>query len=81
MIKAKLFTDEIVTLEKDCGCIIHNGPHWIYTDEMDRNYNLNEYYYKEHYDAFTFSELRRLQTKKYNMLANNVKEYWFDNET
>jgi hypothetical protein len=35
-VKAKLESGEIVTLEKDCDCVIHDGPHWVYMDAFDR---------------------------------------------
>jgi hypothetical protein len=37
--KAKLKTGEIVTLEKECECICHNDPHWVYMDRLDRARN------------------------------------------
>jgi hypothetical protein len=30
--KAELTTGEIVELQKDCGCLHHDGPHWLYID-------------------------------------------------
>jgi len=38
--KAELESGEIVTLEKDCECITHNGPHWVYADDLSRRVNI-----------------------------------------
>lgn len=34
--KARLKTGKVITLEKDCDCITHTGPHWLYMDELER---------------------------------------------
>lgn len=34
--RAKLKDGAIVELVKDCECIIHDGPHWLYSDGMTR---------------------------------------------
>lgn len=38
-IKAKLKTGEIVDLKNDCGCVLHNGPHWLHMDDVDKSLN------------------------------------------
>jgi len=37
--KARLTNGTIVTLEKDCGCIIHDGPHWLHADAVWKRLN------------------------------------------
>lgn len=37
--KAETASGEIVTLQKECACITHNDPHWIYMDRLDRERN------------------------------------------
>lgn len=38
--KARLDDGSIVTLEKDCSCIDHEGPHWLHSDHLFRQLNL-----------------------------------------
>ena len=37
--RAELNTGEIVTLQKDCGCVTHNDPHWTYMDRVAADLN------------------------------------------
>lgn len=37
--RAELTSGEIVILEKDCGCVTHQGPHWIHSDDTYRSMN------------------------------------------
>lgn len=37
--KARLRSGEVVTLKKECECICHNDPHWVYMDRLDRSRN------------------------------------------
>lgn len=38
--EARLEDGSIVTLEKDCSCIDHQGPHWLHSDHLFRQLNL-----------------------------------------
>jgi hypothetical protein len=38
-VKAELQSGEIVTLAKECECVTHNDPHWVYMDRLDRERN------------------------------------------
>ena len=40
---AQLQDGSLITLERDCACLTHEGPHWLYMDAMsqwflDRDY-------------------------------------------
>lgn len=35
-IYAELEDGSIVELEKDCGCLTHDGPHWLHMNDLDR---------------------------------------------
>lgn len=37
--KARLVTGEIITLPHDCSCRSHEGPHWLYVDDLERKRN------------------------------------------
>jgi hypothetical protein len=37
--KAQLTNGQIVELEKDCECVIHDGPHWLHMDAFDKAQN------------------------------------------
>ena len=37
--KAELKNGEIIDLEKDCGCITHDGPHWLHMADMEKELN------------------------------------------
>lgn len=37
--KAELKSGEIITLAKECECVTHNDPHWIYMDRLDHERN------------------------------------------
>jgi hypothetical protein len=39
MAKAELEDGSIVTLEKECTCIIHRGPCWVHMDKLQRRLN------------------------------------------
>lgn len=36
---AELTSGEIVELQNDCGCITHNGPHWLHMINLERALN------------------------------------------
>ena len=39
---ARLTTGQIVPLRKDCDCVTHTGPHWLYSDQSWREANRAE---------------------------------------
>lgn len=36
MIRAELVTGEVIELPNDCGCITHDGPHWLHEINLER---------------------------------------------
>ena len=36
---AKLTNGEVITLEKECECVIHDEPHWIHLDRLLKKLN------------------------------------------
>lgn len=64
---------EPIKLEKDCSCIVHEGPHWIYCDTQWRKSNLR------HRDTsirgFIVEEVARLNEKEYQMRTHDVGGY------
>lgn len=39
VIRARLTTGEVVELARDCSCVIHDGPHWLHMDDVDKSLN------------------------------------------
>jgi len=39
MLRAELESGMIVELVQDCTCGLHQGPHWLHMNEIDRNLN------------------------------------------
>jgi len=79
LIRAKLESGELVTLVKDCDCVIHEGPHWLYMDEMDKRLNapLRERALQGEplaFVAYAEAELRRLGAKRSEMEQQNIIE-------
>jgi len=77
LIRAKLENGEVVTLEKDCDCVIHEGPHWLYMDDMDKKLNapLRERAMRGEplaFKAFAEAELRRLGAKRSEMERRSI---------
>lgn len=71
--KAELTNGEIVELEKDCGCIIHEGPHWLHMDAVDKD--LNQQYLRPDFlslHAFAAAEQRRLEIKLREMESRGI---------
>jgi len=73
MIKAINTDGQIVTLEKDCRCQSHEGPHWLDASKRWRQRNLN-------IDCSTSlgvmakaqEEIRRLDEKLFHMQKNGI---------
>ena len=77
--KAKLESGEVIILEKDCDCVVHEGPHWLYMDDMDKRLNapLRERALRGEplaFKAYAEAELRRLGTKRSEMERPNIAE-------
>lgn len=80
MIRARLQNGETVPLEKDCGCVIHDGPHWLHMDDVDERLNrpLRERAMRGEsmvvIQAYAQAELRRLREKGREMARRNIVE-------
>ena len=79
MIRARLESGEVVLLEKDCDCVIHEGPHWLHMDDVDKRLNapLRDRAMRGEplaVKAFAESELRRLGEKRREMERQNIVE-------
>jgi len=73
--EARLEGGSIVTLEKDCSCIDHEGPHWLHSDQLFRQLNLqllgpNMFQTQ----AFAIEEQARLSRKLSIMNAKRIAE-------
>jgi hypothetical protein len=50
-------------VQKDCGCVIHDGPHWLYWDTVQLRLNLQQLVQVQSIEslrAFGFMEMSRL---------------------
>lgn len=78
--KAKLKNGEVVNLEKECDCIIHDEPHWIHADRIWKQSNrgsLNLGRLSNSYHTlrgFAIEELMRLKQKEYEMRCKKIVE-------
>lgn len=75
-IRAELESGEIVELVKECGCLdeLHQGPHWLHMDEVDRDLNaklLDGHGSLSRY-AFVKAEVRRLDQLEYEMRRRKI---------
>lgn len=66
-------------MEKDCDCVIHDGPHWLHMDDVDKRLNapLRERAMKGEplaFKAYAEAELRRLGEKRREMERQNIVE-------
>ena len=71
--RARLTNGEVVTLEKDCTCAAHNGPHWLYLDEMERAEASRATKAQDLFEVI-FIEQARLQSKRWNMERQGIVE-------
>lgn len=79
MIKAALQNGEVVVLEKDCDCVIHDGPHWLHMDDVDKSLNapLRKRALQGEplaFKAYAEAELRRLSAKRFEMERQHIVE-------
>lgn len=77
--KARLTDGSVVELVKDCGCVIHEGPHWLHMDEVSKRLNqplrekaltgsqLAAY-------ALATEEIARLREKRYQMESRRIAQ-------
>lgn len=85
--QARLDDGQIVTLEKECGCRTHEGPHWIHMDEHDKRISQehqarmhdalksnNDQDFKLAMLAHGRNESQRLKTKAEEMKARRIVE-------
>ncbi|MCD2453645.1 hypothetical protein GO003_025025 [Methylicorpusculum oleiharenae] len=73
--KARLEDGSIVTLEKDCRCIDHEGPHWLHSDHVYRQLNLQLLGQGMlQTQAFAIEERARLTRKLSIMKAKRIAE-------
>jgi len=92
MVFARLTCGRLVRLTKDCGCITHEGPHWLHTDRAYREANR-----KLVLDAFAKSpgiyggvlgamrgfageERARLNAKLFAMKSRGISELFTEDE-
>ena len=71
--RARLTDGSIVTLEKDCGCTHHDGPHWLHMDSLDRRMNMR-LLDKGNNRGFAQAEVKRLEAKEHAMTSRNITE-------
>ena len=69
--RAKLTSGEVVTLPKDCACQTHEGPHWLYLDEMERAEASRALKAHDLFEVI-FIEQVRLKAKVWNMERQGI---------
>jgi hypothetical protein len=79
LIRARLSSGEIIPLERDCDCVIHEGPHWLHMDDVDKRLNapLRERAMRGEplaIKAYAEAELRRLGAKRFEVERQNIDE-------
>lgn len=76
MLQARMKDGSIVELSKDCGCITHEGPHWIHADDLYREANklLSSACTQLASAGFAIEEQVRLQLKLQIMNAKGIVE-------
>lgn len=73
--KARLEDGSIVNLAKDCSCIDHEGPHWLHSDRLFRQLNLQLLGPSMlQTQAFAIEEQARLTLKLSMMKAKRIAE-------
>jgi hypothetical protein len=72
---ARLEDGSIVTLEKDCSCTDHDGPHWLHSDRLFHRLNL-QLLGPDQLQTRTFAieEQARLSRKLSIMKAKHIAE-------
>ena len=69
----KLADGTIVEAVKDCGCVDHDGPHWLYMDDLWKasNQKLRD---AGNVRGFIVAELHRLKEKRFSMERQRIDE-------
>jgi hypothetical protein len=82
-VKARLKDGSVVALVKDCGCLTHEGPHWLHMDALDRERAdamlpprglRAEDIDRQTLMGFIAAEVARLGEKRYQMLARGIEQ-------
>lgn len=73
--KLRLTDGRMVEAEKDCSCLdtIHNGPHWIYLDGLDRQRN-EKLRTAGNIRGYIVVEWLRLSVKRHEMTRRGIVE-------
>ena len=77
MTKYMLTDGSIVEAEKDCECMFHEEPHWLYEDRIwkDRNtFMLDDMNFR----GYAKEEEMRLMYKSWFMKTHNIQEIFSD---
>ncbi len=77
--RARLVDGTIITLEKDCDCLTHDGPHWLHMDRLYKAMNQKHIAGDRITDdmcwlAFATTERERLREKAYEMESRHIVE-------
>ncbi len=74
--QAQLKDSSIVDLHKDCSCVTHEGPHWIYADDLNCEANQKLLISGNPLcsSGFAIEEQVRLQSKLNIMNAKGIVE-------
>ncbi len=82
-VRYQLQNGEIVDAPKDCECIMHDGPHWLYMDAWWKAQN-RALLEAGNWFAFAGEELVRLREKEVEMrvryigavLSDDAPQHW-----
>ena len=69
--KAILTTGNTIELIKNCGCVTHDGPHWLHMDVLTHRMN-SELLENGFVNGLLDNEMRRLDEKARNMARLNI---------
>lgn len=77
--KARLTDGTVIELVKDCGCLTHEGPHWLHMDDMYRRLNqpLRDRALAGDLlavSALATEEIARLREKRHQMESRRIVE-------
>lgn len=75
--KAWLTDGSIIDLVKECGCTLHDGPHWLHMDAVSHRLNQPLRDRAARGDALAVSglavaEIARLREKRYQMESRRI---------
>lgn len=83
-VKFKLKDGSIVTAEKDCDCIAHDGPCWLHYDQllekMNKKYFNPEKPTAQGFRALAIEESMRLRDKLWEMECRGIVEIIHEKE-